>query len=776
MVIEEVSTGPLTKGPSPTAGVKVGLGPTPIGDNSPEGVGALGATNLPPWKANLPPDLRDALPTALEQSMTDLVNGPDQSWMEDAHAGQGRPRPIGPPTDDEETRRAKLMATFEADPALVSYRVPGLLGVYLRNRWLHEQLNPTAPKSLADLLDLYLEEAVDHAGPELATAAAQALADLPDPLSRHAGDAGYLDERDPRQRVVVGPVHWPSPDRDGLVGIGQVEWAGEVWGTRDYQASLALSAELQSVVANAPEDPSKPHLEDRQCLLLHVAAGLLWSARGHEPSPTAVQSLALELRQEMYEQACVASAALGPSPPAMGQSEADLRTFIHDLVHRDHDKDYRSLAAFPPKAAEHLACHILRVSHRGVCLGETVYGWDFDASASPHVWLLVHRGHMRLLIPPGRQGGADLHRAPALELGFAQIYAAGWEAHLLAGIGDPPTVLAKSLEACPRCPSSGLDFQSWRTGMETHAFGRAPLPELKIGAEPVRAVETHDLENPTISTAELRDWLRGIPTGSDQTTTLDACLTQGCDFLEVWGGAGRTTQAVTHRGGRALVIGLAWGHDLGEARQRAYLYALMKRVRPRYVWLAFPCTAFCCWVRLNRSQGCDLAARQREGKRHLRTTLQAAQLQRSLGGHVALENPLTSLAWRDPAVAAELAQPPWLSVRLDQCSVGLTGPGGGLHLKPTAIRTTCPAMAQAMNLRCSGDHAHETVEGKATSLSAMYSPQLARRIANVVVPTKIPGGGSKFQSPDTREPPPKKKQRQRTTWNSFWPTNGKKGG
>ena len=49
-------------------------------------------------------------------------------------------------------------------------------------------------------------------------------------------------------------------------------------------------------------------------------------------------------------------------------------------------------------------------------------------------------------------------------------------------------------------------------------------------------------------------------------------------------------------------------------------------------------------------------------------------------------------------------------------------------------------MAQALNLRCSGDHPHESVECKATSLSAMYSPQLARRIANVVVPTKIPRG------------------------------------
>ena len=88
----------------------------------------------------------------------------------------------------------------------------------------------------------------------------------------------------------------------------------------------------------------------------------------------------------------------------------------------------------------------------------------------------VHRGHMRLLIPPGLAKGADLRRAPDCEMGFAQIYAAGWEAHLLAGIGDPPAVLAKSLESCPRCPSTGLDFHSWRTGMETHAFGRAPLP------------------------------------------------------------------------------------------------------------------------------------------------------------------------------------------------------------------------------------------------------------------------------------------------------------
>ena len=268
---------------------------------------------------------------------------------------------------------------------------------------------------------------------------------------------------------MVGPVHWASQDRDGLVGMGQIEWAGGVWGTRDYQASLALNEELQSVLINEPEDPSKPHLEDRQCLLLRVAAGPPKGTSRHRP-PSRIWHLSCDKR-------CMSTLASLQQlpPPAMGQSEADLRTFIHDLVHRDHDKDYRSLAAFPPKSAEHLACHIVRVSHRGVYLGETVYGWDFDERASPHVWLHVRRGHMRLLIPPGFAKGADLRRTPNRDMGFAQIYAAGWEAHLLAGTSDPPTVLAKALESCPRCPSACLDFHSWRTGLETHAFGRAPL-------------------------------------------------------------------------------------------------------------------------------------------------------------------------------------------------------------------------------------------------------------------------------------------------------------
>ena len=131
-VIEEVSTGPLTKAAAVSAGVKVGLGPSPNvgrrptppqededtgegppptlrislefpGPDDPETEGVPPTMSAAPWKSNLPPDFRDALPTALEHSMTDLVNGPGTSWMEDANAGQRRLGPIGAPSDDEET-------------------------------------------------------------------------------------------------------------------------------------------------------------------------------------------------------------------------------------------------------------------------------------------------------------------------------------------------------------------------------------------------------------------------------------------------------------------------------------------------------------------------------------------------------------------------------------------------------------------------------------------------------------------------------------------------
>eukprot|EP00959_Pyramimonas_sp_CCMP1952_P270748 5660093-Pyramimonas_sp.AAC.1 len=57
--------------------------------------------------------------------------------------------------------------------------------------------------------------------------------------------------------------------------------------------------------------------EERQCLLLHLAAGVLLLRAGEgagEPSPDAVQQLAATYRLALWEEAHEALRALGDSP------------------------------------------------------------------------------------------------------------------------------------------------------------------------------------------------------------------------------------------------------------------------------------------------------------------------------------------------------------------------------------------------------------------------------------------------------------------------------
>jgi hypothetical protein len=56
-----------------------------------------------------------------------------------------------------------------------------------------------------------------------------------------------------------------------------------------------------------------------------------------------------------------------------------------------------------------------------------------------------------------------------------------------------------------------------------------------------------------------------------------------------------------------------------------------------------------------------------------------------------------------------------------------------LHKKPTLIRTLDPAMRDALDLQCTGDHRHELVQGKATAPSATYSKEFAEITAKIIL-------------------------------------------
>ena len=137
-----------------------------------------------------------------------------------------------------------------------------------------------------------------------------------------------------------------------------------------------------------------------------------------------------------------------------------------------------------------------------------------------------------------------------------------------------------------------------------------------------------------------------------------------------------------------------------------------------------------------------MGPRFREGRLHLSYALSLVQLQTDADRQGHLENPLTSAAWKEPTTVRQLSDSLWLRARLDQCQIGLSSPQGGLHLKPTLIRTTDPCMHSALSLRCPGTHPHDLVQGVATAGSAMHSPRMAHIIAQVVLPQVRRCGGS----------------------------------
>eukprot|EP00959_Pyramimonas_sp_CCMP1952_P467423 9491585-Pyramimonas_sp.AAC.1 len=79
------------------------------------------------------------------------------------------------------------------------------------------------------------------------------------------------------------------------------------------------------------------------------------------------------------------------------------------------------------------------------------------------------------------------------------------------------------------------------------------------------------------------------------------------DFLEIFTGEARISQAVVQQGGRAIKIGLQHGQDLRRRRDRRLLLALIRQYDPHETWISWPCTAFRAFVALNESRGVDLS-------------------------------------------------------------------------------------------------------------------------------------------------------------------------
>ena len=136
-----------------------------------------------------------------------------------------------------------------------------------------------------------------------------------------------------------------------------------------------------------------------QCLIRIVAAGCL-VVGGIAPAKAEVDAAARSLREQLAWAATEALRAMGDAPDRVPAAEAELRAHCHDLVHAGHDKDFRVLAVLPTPSLRALRLTVVHLDHSGGIIVEPVSGEE-ATHTSPRVWVLIHRGHMRLLIPRG---------------------------------------------------------------------------------------------------------------------------------------------------------------------------------------------------------------------------------------------------------------------------------------------------------------------------------------------------------------------------------------
>ena len=484
-----------------------------------------------------PPEEFTAIyPTEQEGEMMNLLEGPDPSFFED-HDQHKATREAATCLDDLGEEAVERKGQMEdVDRLKLTEGFGEQLQTYVKNQLLlRKEERPQRPLDLEDV-HAALEEARSHGCPSLSAAADEAL------QGTQLGRAGYSPN--------VGKLS--SFKWDGDVGYGTLSWAGGTWDVWDYGDKLYPTGSWTKNLLSFDSGDVGP--EARQCLLLHCAAGYLLGKHGKVPTWSEVQKRTNELREELVLQAAEASRHLGECPETMPRSEADLRVFVHDLLHWSHDKDYRTLASFPAGHLLDRTLCVVRMASDNDLSTEVITGALSSGHPSQQIHLLVHQGHMRLLIP------RSMERSPPV---IREVIAAGWECHLEAANGSEASVRARDYLLCPRCAQAeDVPRRSGNRPPSVLGLHLKSDASERIGAWVPGVLEPKDLPEANWSDQEIAEWL------GPQANVFHQALTKGLDFLEVYAGKARASHAVLAQGGLALYLGLDHGQDFRRARDR----------------------------------------------------------------------------------------------------------------------------------------------------------------------------------------------------------------
>ena len=384
----------------------------------------------------LPPEEYDDIEyTAMEDDLRELTRGPQHEWLGDAHGKAEKlwnEKAKHPEAErrDEEMRKLEEAGAFEGIEKFSNY-----LQSHVKSRILNESIEGGEIS-----LEEVLLEATERGCRELAEEAAKCL----------EARGHQVGKEDTPMSAWIGPPTWHREDGYG-VGRFQFQCEGQHydWEYVDYKDVVRAPAELATALGL--ESDSK---EERQCLLLHPAAGyLMWSAgwrSDRKPSYKEVEETARKFRTTIWEQAAEAVGELGDPAPWIGSKESEVRDFAHDALRPHHDKDYRLYHAFCIDELQDYTLQFWRVNVQGQYQVDHIVGTKPGAEEKI-IPFLIHGGHIRLLVPP--EPGDALKLATAITLsGKAdkEWTAVGWRELLAAEDPAAPLVPGKR-SRCTRC-------------------------------------------------------------------------------------------------------------------------------------------------------------------------------------------------------------------------------------------------------------------------------------------------------------------------------------
>ena len=210
----------------------------------------------------------------------------------------------------------------------------------------------------------------------------------------------------------------------------------------------------------------------------------------------------------------------------------------------------------------------------------------------------------------------------------------------------------------------------------------------------------------------------------------DVCViaadNQAPHLSEIYAGFANITRRAKLFGLRSLEpVDKIYGHDLQTKKELADCFAKHVARKPLVTVIGIMCTVNSTIQHLNyywRPE--ELEERRKDFEIHVKAVYDLCCDLLDAGLHVLIENPKDSKLWQHPLMIKLRDKFHLFFVVGHMCAYGLVGEALPI-LKPTGWLTDDALLAQAVSLKCTGDHDHEECLGKNARRGQVYSEELA---------------------------------------------------